>query len=298
MNSQMIKEYARLQGADLVGIASIEHLKDLPPDSNPLSIMPECKCIIVMARRILRGSIRGVEEGTNFNSTYAMYGFRTLEENFLSRTVYDVSCFVERFGFEGVPIFAYEPDDMAKGIPVAPGKPAPNVIIDVRSIVQAAGLAETGLGDFLITPEYGTRQRFGFVLTDAALECDSVREKTICADCGKCADVCPLGAINLKTMKKVGVKGHEMDVAEVNYELCANCPNGAMTGPGRGRKPDRIAAICARECLIQLEHAEKLKNKFVNRFRKRSPWAFDIYKNKVKTTGISDDQVGCLKRYD
>ena len=54
-------------------------------------------------------------EGTNFNSTYGMFGFRWLEDNFLSRTTYDVTCHIESHGFEAVPLFGYAPDGMPVG---------------------------------------------------------------------------------------------------------------------------------------------------------------------------------------
>ena len=45
MTSQSIKEAARRFGADLVGIADAELLRDLPADENPLSIFPQAKAV-------------------------------------------------------------------------------------------------------------------------------------------------------------------------------------------------------------------------------------------------------------
>jgi hypothetical protein len=151
MNAKDVKEAARRFGADLVGISPVERLAELPADKNPLSIFPECKSVIVLGRRILRGSLRGVEEGTNFGSTYATFGYRYLEDNFLSRTTYDLTCWLEAENFEAVPLFAYNQEGMPKGTPVKDGKPAPNVIIDFEAAAQAAGIAEIGLGGFLIS---------------------------------------------------------------------------------------------------------------------------------------------------
>ena len=150
MNAQELKRYAREKGADLVGIAPIARFESLRPERSPISIFPECRSVIVLGRRILRGALRGVEEGTNFNSTYGMFGFRWLEDNFLSRTTYDVTCHIESHGFEAVPLFGYAPDGMPVGHPVAEGKPAPNVIVDLDFAAQAAGLGEIGLGGFFL----------------------------------------------------------------------------------------------------------------------------------------------------
>jgi epoxyqueuosine reductase len=295
MNSNDVKTWARQHGADLVGIASADRFSALAPDRSPLSIFPECRSIIVVGRRILRGALRGVEEGTSFYSTYELFGFRWLEDNFLSRTSYDLTCRIEAEGFEAVPIFGYSPDGMPKGIPVEAGKPAPNVIPELDFAAQAAGLGEIGLGGFFLTPEYGPRQRFSMILTDAILDADPVADKHLCGDCGQCAEACPFGAIDAAKPETVGVPGHTMKVATVDYARCRSCPNGATTGPGRGSRPDRGAAACVRACLVQLEQKDKLSNRFVNRFRKRTPWTLDAFRRPIPAQAASPNpaDIGC-----
>lgn len=301
MNAQELKDYARSRGADLVGIAPIERFDTLSAEASPRSIFPECRSVIVVGRRILRGALRGVEEGTNFGGTYGMFGYQWLEDNFLSRTTYDTAIHLEAMGFEGVPLFGYAPDGIGKGAPVAEGKPAPNVIVDLPFAAQAAGLGEIGLCDVFLTPEYGPRQRFALVLTDAELEPDEVRGKSICSDCGACAEACPFGAIDTAAMRRVGVPGHEMEVATVDYAICRQCPNGAMTAPGRGSRPDRLGALCVRSCVARLEEADKLGNRFERPFRKRQPWALDAFRRPANLEGgggVHAGDAGCAKSYD
>ncbi len=293
MNAQELKAYAKERGADLIGIAPAERFANLPPERNPLSISPDCQTVVVLGRRILRGALRGVEEGTNFGSTYGTFGYRWLEDNFLSRTTYDVTCWLETKGIEAVPLFGYSAEGMPKGAPVAPGKPAPNVIVDFEYAAQAAGLAEQGLGDFPLTPEYGPRQRFALILLDAKIDNpDPIRAKSICADCGACAKACPLGAIHIEKKKTVGVPGHEIQVATVDYDLCKGCKNGADSAAGRGSKPDRGAAACTRACVVQLEKAGKTANQFGTPFRKRQPWALDAV-GRPAAADSAANQVGC-----
>lgn len=293
MNAQELKAKARACGADLVGIAPVARFAGVPAERHPVSIFPECRSVAVLARRICRGSLRGVEEGTNFGSTYQCFGYTWVEDNFLSQTTYDLSLWIEEQGFEAVPLFAYNEAGMPKGVSVAADRPAPNVYIDPRAAVVAAGLGEVGLGGFLLTPEFGTRQRFAFVLTDAELEGDPVRGKTLCGDCGGCAAACPYGAIRTERKATLAVAGCEMKVAEVETGLCASCPNGAFLAAGRGREPDRIAAACGRECLVRLEKAGKLGNRFENVFRKREPWQLDAFRRPM-----TRDAAGVLRAAD
>ena len=276
MNADELKAYSKEHGADLTGIASIDRFEGQPQDRHPLAIFPECKSVIVLGRRILRGSMRGIEEGTNFNSTYRLFGYQWLEDNFLSQTTYDLTCWIEAQGYEAVPLFGYNPDGMPTGMPVAEGKPAPNVIVSMEHAAHAAGLGEIGLGGFFLTPEYGTRQRLAMILVDAELDADPVRDKSICVDCNACITACPMNAIDVSRTEKVGVTGHEMEVAHVDYEICRSCPNGAMLANGRGTRSDRVAAACGRACLVKLEKAGKCGNQFENDFRKRTPWAQDV----------------------
>jgi epoxyqueuosine reductase len=293
MNTKELKDKARACGADLVGIAPIARFREVLPERNPASIFPECRSIIVLSRRICRGSLRGVEEGTNFGSTYQCFGYTWVEDNFLSQTSYDLSLWIEEQGYEAVPLFAYNEAGMPKGLPVAADKPAPNVYIDPVFTVIAAGLGEIGLGGFLLTPEFGTRQRFALILTDAELEGNPVRGKTICGDCGGCAAACPYGAIHLEKTRILEVAGHTMPVAEIDTGLCTACPNGAFLAGGRGKEPDRIAAACGRECLVRLESAGKVTNVFENKFRKRAPWQLDAFKRPM-----TRDESGAMKAAD
>ena len=295
MNSQTVKQTAKNVKLDLVGIASIDRFEGLPAEHNPKSIFPECKSVIVLGKRVLRGALRGIEEGTNFGSTYGFFGKNVVEDNFLAQATYDMTCFIEEQGFEAVPVFAYNKEaKMDFGIPVAPGKPAPNVILDPEFTVQAAGLAEIGLGGFMITPEFGTRQRFAFILTDCELEADPVMQKSICSDCGACIDLCPLKAYGEKTVKR-GVPGAECEVRELDLDLCKMCTNGAGVMPGRGDVVDRIGAACGRACLVQLEGKNKCSNGFVNKFRKREPWARDVYNKSVSSERIATGCDGAAK---
>jgi len=74
MNAQDVKRYAKTQGADLVGIASMDRFEGAPLQMDPRQMFPDAKAMIVLACRIPRGALVGIEEGTFFTS-YAMMGY-------------------------------------------------------------------------------------------------------------------------------------------------------------------------------------------------------------------------------
>ena len=281
---QGIKDFAAKNGVDLIGFATKDRFKGLEPYRNPFSIFPEGKTVIVLGRRITRGTLRGVEEGSNFGD-YGCFGYRWLDDEFVSQSCYDVVRFIEDHGWEAVPVYPNPEESHGMGIPVGEGKEAPNVTPDFKYAAVACGLGEIGWCDELLTPEYGQRQRLQMIITDAELESDLIWEKSICDKCGKCADVCPMGAIHIGKDRTFEVCGKEMKVAEIDTSMCRKCNNGAINNRlYKGARPDRLAALCLRTCMNHLEETHAVKNTFENKFRKRDAWGIDIYGKSVRVT--------------
>ncbi len=265
-----LKTYAKEQGADLIGIAPIERFKGISPEHHPSSIFPEAKSVIVVGRRITRGTLRGIEEGTQFD-LYWMYGYNWLEDRFLAMVTFKTSEFLEDHRWEAVPLQNLPPQIPAMGIPVKKGHPAPNVLVDFDDTAVRAGLGEIGYCKIFLSPEFGPRQRFQIILTDAELEPDPVFNGEICDRSKKHREFCPLGAIG--TGKEVDICEKKMLIADIDYKKCSNCKNGAVENRCHpSGNPDRLGAVCVRSCLEYLEKNNKLKSKFKNPFRKRTAW--------------------------
>lgn len=267
------RDHARASGADLVGIASIDRFDGLPPQHHPTSIYPEARSVIVLGRRITRGTLRGVEEGTQF-SNYRLYGYDWLDNRFVALTVYRAAEWLEDRGWEAVPLLALPPEIPPMGVAVRPDSPPPNVLVDVEDAAVRAGLGEIGYARFTLTPQFGPRQRFQAILTDALLDPDPIYDGQICdRDPALHAAFCPLGAIDPAREETLEICGKAMRVARVDYALCKTCENGAHANRYHpSGKPDRLAALCARSCLDHLEEAGRLSNTFQHPFRKRDPW--------------------------
>ena len=242
MDARKVKEAARRFGADLVGITALENFKDLPPEKNPMSIFPQGKSMIVIGRRISRGTLRAVENGKVRQGIFDDFGFNMLESQFLAKATYDLVIWMESAGFEAVPLFGYDAEAAAKfplGAPVAAGKPAPNVYVNYMDAACLCGLGEIGRNGLFITPEFGTLQRFAMLITDAELDSDAVVTRNVCCNCNACVEACPL-----------------------NDKLCAHCTAGAIqTNIGRFNTIDKITAACGRACLESLEKRQLINQK-------------------------------------
>ena len=249
MNAEEVKRAAMEFGADLAGITPATRLDRLPVESRPTTLSSRIRSVVVVGHRILRGALRGIEEGTNFHSTYRFYGSAIQEDHFLSRTAYQLACRMERDGHEAIPLLSAR-------------KNQDGFLPDYQAYAHAAGLGSVGKGGFFLTPRFGHRQRFALVFTDAELDGDPVIETSFCDNCAACVDACPLHAL--------AVSDKPGQPAELKLERCRECRNGAFPEENRADPVDRYAAACGRACLAALEG--RTENRFVEPFRKRGVW--------------------------
>jgi len=270
LDREELDRAARRAGVDVFGVACIERFDDLPPERHPRAIFPEARSVIVLGRRITRGTLRGVEEGTQFN-IYALYGADWLDNRFVAMTTFQVAEFLEDRRWEAVPVQNLPPEVPPMGVAVRPDAPPPNVMLDLDGAAVRAGVGEIGYCGVLLTPRFGPRQRIQAILTDAPIEPSPVLTEPICPGPDACGGFCPLGAIAGE--RELTICGRTMVVAEVDDSLCAACENGAT--PNRyhpAGRPDRLAAACVRGCVDFLERNGRTGDRFDEQFRKRPPW--------------------------
>jgi len=272
--SDAIRTHAPRAGADLLFIAPIERFNDLPAEKHPASIFPEARSVVVVGKRITRGTLRGVEEGTQFD-LYRQYGRDWLNNRVLATATYRISEFLEDNGWEAVPLPNLPPEVPPMGIPVREGLPAPNVMLDFDDAAVRAGMGEIGYCGMLLTPRFGPRQRIQLILTDAELTPDPLLTEPVCLGCKDLKDICPLGAIRNDGNETLNAAGKTTTVAKVDASICGKCRNGVEANPFHASgKPDRCASLCTRNCVVRLEEAGRLTESFENPFRKRAPWGF------------------------
>lgn len=313
ITSADIKAAAKRMGADIVGIGSIDRWSTAPIQMDPKQIMPKAKSIIAMGFRVLRGSLRGIEEGTYF-SNYSAMGYGGITYLYMPMTVINLSKMIEDAGYEAVPM-GHQSDWRAidnigylrgDSRPVAPGKAAPDVMINLRIAAFLCGLGEIGYSKMLLTPEFGPRVRVGIIITELELEPDPIIEPgTLCNRCMACVRECPGNCIPADRTIKDNVGGYELEWADVDMHKCAYTFVGATPNEegetndyyesGKNdykasdispfnHKPRNLyntgqavcgAKGCTRACMISLEARGLLKNKFENPFRTQKQWHVD-----------------------
>ncbi len=221
LTSEQLKDFALNQAlVDKVGIANIERFRDAPADMNPLSIMPTARSVIVLLKRILRGSLRGIDQGTHWSS-YTVFGYAGLN-NMLQRAGYRVARFLESHGHEAVHVAAIGTtrEHGPAGPRPGPGRPRPEVTVHHRIAATLAGLGEIGWAKVFLTEEFGPRQRLRVLLTDAELEPDPIRVGRICDRCKRCVAECPAGAIPADRSVSIEVEGHRIEWADIDIGKC------------------------------------------------------------------------------
>lgn len=314
MNAKEVKKLAMSLGADMVGIASMDRFEGAPPQMDPRFIMPEAKSMIVMGFRVMRGSLRGIEEGTFF-SNYSAMGYGGITYLYIPLTVINMCKKIENEGYEAIPI-GHQSD--WRGIdnegnlrenyskPVAPGLPQPDVMLHLRICGFLAGLGEIGYSKMFLSPQFGPRQRLGVILTEMELEPDPIYNgPQLCNKCMACVNQCPTHAISGEKTVKVTLAGHEVEWGELNCKACSiglrggeQCPEGEIgdyfSDEGQNlkpafnspfyKKPRKLyntgeavcgARGCTRACMISMEARGAVENKFHKPFRRKKQWSID-----------------------
>ncbi len=221
IKSKELKDFAKKAGADLVGIGSMDRYEGAPIQSDPRYIFPEAKSIIGLGFRIHRGLLRGIEEGTYF-AGYPAMGYASINDVYAPMVLREVGNFLEDNGYEAI---LYQNTSVRLGTgagkAVSPNKPRPDVFLHFRISAFICGMGEIGYSKVFLTPEFGPRQRFAFIITDAPLDPDPIFEGKLCDRCMLCVKDCLSGAINADKTIKVTVAGRELEWNDLDTEKCS-----------------------------------------------------------------------------
>ena len=205
--TERVKTYAlEKTNIDLFGVAPVERFNGAPEGFHPTDFLPGCKSVIVCAVRLPDGAMQSImrmlEDGLhNVHGVYGSYGYVGGASYTLMFAAYRISQFLEKISGE-------------IATPCPSGPTHGSKMMSLRHSAVAAGLGEFGWHTIVITPEFGTRNRFCAVLTTAELTPSPLYSgPKLCnpEKCHVCSKMCPTGAIpayskNQARVCKIGEK--------------------------------------------------------------------------------------------
>ncbi|MGN0180352.1 MAG: 4Fe-4S binding protein [Monoglobaceae bacterium] len=249
VNSKYIKEKAYEYGAAVCGIAEIDRFADEIPLRNPKSICPKAKSVIGFGFYVPSGLYRAMEN-KNQSYLYTSVGVKYIDEELSTIFLCKMASLIENEGYDAclqrsVPNMKINGDKTANpeigdvyeitcAQPVAPGRPAPEVIIDYNKAAVLCGLGTQGINGKVINPKYGPCMRYVFIITDMELEEDELLTSEMCDNCGECIKACPGHAVS-----EQGVDTWQCAV----YYKGAHKSNPFMTDDFLKGDPEREAVI-------------------------------------------------------
>lgn len=214
-----VKAFALAMGADLVGIANVERFDNAPLKMSPKGLLPTAKSVIVMAIHHPDAVIELC--GEEHSQKMGAYRIQNTMNNKLDILSFRMARMLEDAGYPAVPIassniWRYRAYKDLNAV-FAP---------DISHIYAAvaAGLGELGWNGLCMTPEFGARNRFVTVITEAELAPTPLYSgEKLCDMCGACIRACPTQAYSkqLGPVNNVVIDGKDHKFAGKSLWRCA-----------------------------------------------------------------------------
>lgn len=269
LNSYKIKDFAKKQGAHLVGIAPSERFKDAPRGHTPSDLLPGAKSVVVMALRIPLSIVKSIPSVSYSKCYYYL-------NELLRVLAYRVAALVDDHGFDALPIDPSEPD-YVRDVNIAKGEGEPRVKMlasfSHRHAAVMAGLGEISAASYVVVPKYGPRIRFVSTITTAYLEADPMLKEDltwglVCKPelCGlACTRACPANALpgdgsvdHFKCRKYRDPQLHTIEyfenIAELERKRIPKVKRGSMFARMYPTVEIQTCGLCVKACPIGIIH--------------------------------------------
>ena len=232
--TQSVKEVARRHGAVLVGVASVDRFDPMPPlcdpapkGHHPRDFVPEARSVISIAMPILNPVMDApailAEREMEMIPDYARYPYFEQLYNRVGHVVHD---YMLEFTGQMVGQYLLSEGYQAMIFPTAGLHPGVEGMTDKeiwegpskewaarhspfrytfgpfshRHAATRAGLGEFGYNNLVLTRQFGPRQRFNSIITDAELVTDPLVTEPICLrdECQLCLKACIMDCITMR----------------------------------------------------------------------------------------------------
>ncbi|MHC4716318.1 MAG: 4Fe-4S binding protein [Planctomycetota bacterium] len=275
--TRAVKDVALRFGAALVGVANVERFDPMPPYSDavpeghhPRDFLPGTRSVISIAQPILDGVMDAPARANErpmamipdhvksafMDTVYNRVG-HVLQDYMLEFIAQAVGQFLMGRGHQAMifPTTGVHPrlegwteKEIWCGRDGQAGSPFRYTYgpFSHRHAATRAGLGEFGYSNVVLTPQFGPRQRFNSILTDAELTADPLLAEPLCRrdKCRMCQKVCYMDAVALRdegdvvdyrTIEKVDPDVIFIDTpARTDPNLCMARTDGRTEWPTRG----------------------------------------------------------------
>ena len=217
--TRKLEQKARELGADLVGIAPVSRYEHAPKLLSPRGHWPGARNIIVVATHHTDGVVEmGGREHPQQIGPYAVQGWMNSRNEHM---VWELARLLHAEGWGAMPMPA---TNIWRFRPYGDVDHA--FVPDISNIhaAAAAGLGEIGYNGLLLTPEFGPRQRFCTLISDAPLEATPLyRGPALCDRCLLCAKHCLTQAFDKEVLGEceVVIEDKVMRYPDRNMWRCA-----------------------------------------------------------------------------
>lgn len=270
-----VKALAKRHGAVLVGVASVDRFDPMPPlfdappnGGHPRDFVPEAKSVISIAMPVLNPVVEApgalADRDLEMVPPHVKYQYLEAVYEEVGHLVHDymlefigqiVGQRLQALGFDTMifPTTGIHPHvegmsdlQIWETHPDAPPFHYTSGPFSHRHAATRAGLGEFGYNNLVLTPQFGPRQRFNSIVTEAELTPDPLVTKPICLrdDCRLCLKACIMSCITMRDDPEVrDYRSLERDdrsrlfidsPAKTDPRLCRRRREGRPDSPVRG----------------------------------------------------------------